>query len=197
MAQVLLTQEVREPFFVGDHPLLDFMNTVAVVEGQAVDFLQTDEDVVRWLQRAGLAGEGRVPKFSGSALLQAARALRESVRGLVVKRKAGLRGDVRDFNAFLAKTGSHPQLVWDGEGSLRIVRARGERTPEQMLAPLAEAAAELLATGEFELIRKCEDDGCRLWFYDRTKSHRRRWCAMAACGNRNKVKAFRLRQREV
>jgi predicted RNA-binding Zn ribbon-like protein len=194
MSQVQPLRELPEPFFVGDHPVLDFMNTVAVIEGQAVDFLQTDEDVLGWLRRVGLAGERRAPKFSGSALLLAARGLREAVRGLVVKRQAGVRGEVRGFNAFLAKTDSHPQLVWDGEDSPRVVRARGERSPEQMLAPLAEAAAELLATGDFELIRRCEDEGCVLWFYDRTKSHRRRWCSMAVCGNRNKVRAFRQRQ---
>nr|WP_254214234.1 CGNR zinc finger domain-containing protein [Burkholderia multivorans] len=32
-----------------------------------------------------------------------------------------------------------------------------------------------------------------LWFLDRTKSHRRRWCSKALCGNRQKVAAFRRR----
>ncbi|MDX3854896.1 CGNR zinc finger domain-containing protein [Streptomyces sp. AK02-01A] len=34
-----------------------------------------------------------------------------------------------------------------------------------------------------------------LWFYDRTKSHRRRWwwCSMETCGNRTKVRARRSR----
>ena len=72
----------------------------------------------------------------------------------------------------------------------RIVVAR------QLLAPLAEAAAHLLATADFTLVRKCEDHACTLWFLDRTKSHRRRWCSMALCGNRNKVAAFRQRQHD-
>jgi len=33
-----------------------------------------------------------------------------------------------------------------------------------------------------------------MWFYDRTKSHRRRWCSMALCGNRAKARAHRERQ---
>ena len=60
---------------------------------------------------------------------------------------------------------------------------------------MAELAAELVVSGDFELIRKCESDECVLWFYDRTKSHRRRWCSMAACGNRHKVAAYRERVR--
>jgi predicted RNA-binding Zn ribbon-like protein len=70
------------------------------------------------------------------------------------------------------------------------------RTPEQWLAPVAKAAAELLAGGYFELVRRCEDRDCVLWFYDRTKSHHGRWCSMAICGNRNKVAAFRQRQQQ-
>ena len=66
-------------------------------------------------------------------------------------------------------------------------------TAEQLFVPLAEAAAELLACGNFDLVRKCEDNKCVLWFYDRTKSHKRRWCSMAICGNRAKVAAHRKR----
>ena len=71
-----------------------------------------------------------------------------------------------------------------------------QRTPQQALAALAEAAAELLVSGDFELIRRCESETCVLWFYDRTKSHGRRWCSMATCGNRHKVMAFRKRRSE-
>lgn len=47
---------------------------------------------------------------------------------------------------------------------------------------------------DFNLVRKCEDSDCVLWFVDKTKAHRRRWCSMALCGNRNKVASFRQRQ---
>jgi predicted RNA-binding Zn ribbon-like protein len=53
----------------------------------------------------------------------------------------------------------------------------------------------LLATGDFSLVRRCENAACVLWFYDRTRSHHRRWCSMARCGNRHKVAAFRKRRR--
>ncbi|QCW28702.1 hypothetical protein FE772_10180 [Lysobacter enzymogenes] len=62
------------------------------------------------------------------------------------------------------------------------------------LAPLGEAAAQLLAELDFALVRQCEHSDCVLWFHDTTKSHRRRWCAMALCGNRHKVSEFRKRR---
>jgi predicted RNA-binding Zn ribbon-like protein len=184
------------PFFLADHPALDFLNTVAVIDGEPVDFLQSDEDVIHWLQRSGLAEEGKLPRFAGSTLLYSARTLRELIRNMVVKRKAGSRADTSAFNSFLMKAASYPRLVWESRKPPRIERVREHKTPGQVLASIAEAAADLIAHGDFDLIRECEDESCVLWFYDRTKSHRRRWCSMAACGNRNKVKAFRQRQQE-
>jgi predicted RNA-binding Zn ribbon-like protein len=73
---------------------------------------------------------------------------------------------------------------------------RRQETPESILATVAEAAADLLATADFELVKRCEDETCVLWFSDQTKSHRRRWCSMEICGNRNKVAAYRARRRD-
>ena len=67
----------------------------------------------------------------------------------------------------------------------------------QSLGRLAYAAAELLAQGDFNLVRKCESADCSMMFYDRTKSHKRRWCSMALCGNRHKVAEFRKRRQGV
>ncbi|WP_246856811.1 CGNR zinc finger domain-containing protein [Brenneria corticis] len=64
-----------------------------------------------------------------------------------------------------------------------------------MLGPIAELAASLISEKSFELVRKCEHPECSLWFYDRTKAHRRRWCSMALCGNRAKVARFRRQQK--
>jgi predicted RNA-binding Zn ribbon-like protein len=182
------------PLFVADHPVLDFLNTIAAPEGAPIDVLQSDADVFYWLEQAGMAPATRPAPFSRSALLEAARTLRETIRPLVLRRKAGKRPDVSALNEFLVQAASYPQLVWNSN-ALHIERHRPTRTPEQLLAPIAESAADLLSTADFDLVRPCEGRGCILWFYDRTKSHRRRWCSMAVCGNRHKVESFRERQR--
>jgi predicted RNA-binding Zn ribbon-like protein len=74
--------------------------------------------------------------------------------------------------------------------ALRI--ARGDAIAS-LLGPVAEAVAQLLAEGNFALVKQCEHPDCILWFYDRTKSHKRRWCSMAQCGNRYKAAQFRKR----
>jgi predicted RNA-binding Zn ribbon-like protein len=49
--------------------------------------------------------------------------------------------------------------------------------------------------GSFDHLKLCASQTCRAVFYDRSKNHSGRWCSMSTCGNRNKVKAWRERQR--
>ncbi len=177
--------------FFGDHPALDLMNTV--VQGE--ETWHSDADVLAWLAEVGERGAATAPGKPGE-LLASARALRETIRAAVTARKAGGKVDVHALNAALAHARRHMVLVEESGGGLSLQSEYAADTPQQLLAPLAEAAAHLLATADFTLVRKCEDHACTLWFLDRTKSHRRRWCSMALCGNRNKVAAFRQRQHD-
>lgn len=181
--------------FLAGHPALDFLNTRRRVDGELVDLLGRDEDVLRWLGQAGLPVLEIDRETAPSSLVDAARTLRETIRSLVERRKAGQRGDPSVLNAFLAEAQSHPRLVWNKQRSPTIDRVRRSETPVGILAPVAEAAADLLVTGDFKLVKRCEDEICVLWFFDQTKSHHRRWCSTALCGNRHKVAAYRKRRR--
>ncbi|CAH0447139.1 hypothetical protein LMG10661_03203 [Ralstonia syzygii subsp. syzygii] len=181
------------PASIADHPVLDMLSTVANVNGQLHDAWQTDEDVSAWLLRAGGADGPLAGRYPPGASLAVARHLREVIRTLVRSRKAGKRANPDALNVFLRQSPSHPVLVWQGDAP-RVERRRPADSVEQCLAPLAESAAQLLADGDFHRIRVCEHPDCTLWFYDRTRSHQRRWCSMAACGNRHKVAAYRRRQ---
>lgn len=183
------------PELVAEHLALDLLNTVPKVNGELVDALQDDDDVLRWLATAGLPLAGRL-KLEPLELLRAARRLRAVIRSAVEAAAAGEAVDGRALNRFLAKAESRVRLAAGPGRSLRVERYWGGQSAEQMLGPIAEAAGELLATRDFNLIRQCEDETCVLWFYDHTKAHRRRWCSMATCGNRNKVAAFRERQQQ-
>ncbi|WP_051278006.1 CGNR zinc finger domain-containing protein [Solimonas flava] len=186
----------HQPYFVGDHPALDLLNTVARPEGVTVDFWQSDADVERWLEQAGYGAgaSGGTARYARGELLAEARRLREAVRALVEQRKAGRRGDPAVLNEFLREASSYAQLAWARGAAPHLVWTYASTAPRARLAPLAEQAAELLVEGDFALVRRCEHPDCILWFYDRTKSHKRRWCSMAVCGNRHKVAEFRRRQ---
>jgi len=175
---------------------LDFLNTRMRANREVVDLLKRDRDVLRWLNEAGLAAPKTGPHTARSSLLRSARTLRENIRSLVEKRKAGKRGDPSILNRFLSGAQTHPRLVWNEPHSLHIQKVRRTHTAEAILAPVAEAAADLLATADFKLVKRCAGDTCVLWFSDHTKSHHRRWCSMGICGNRQKVATYRRHLRD-
>lgn len=181
-----------EPLLVADHLALDLLNTEAQTGGQSIDFWRTGDDVLRWLQRCGIDA-GEPDAVDKQALLDAARDLRAAARELITLRKRGEQGDPARLNGYLALRQSVPVLAWTADG-VRLVRRGLSQSPLQSLGKLAEAVAELLADGQFDLVRQCEHPECVMWFYDRTKSHRRRWCSMSLCGNRHKAAEFRKRQ---
>ncbi len=178
---------------IADHPVLDMLNTGATANGEPHDTWQTDQDVSDWLIRTGWLAQPLAGRYPAGVLLAVARHLREVIRVLVEARKAGRAASADALNVFLRQAPSHPVLVWS-DSTPRVERLRPTDSVEQCLAPLAEAAALLLAEGDFALIRMCEHPDCTRWFYDRTKSHKRRWCSMALCGNRHKVAEYRKRQ---
>jgi len=171
------------PWFIAENVALDFINTLAMSEKGQYDFLQSDEDVRNWLQHAG----GQTTTGKPGELLKQARELREVIRELIEARKKGHRLALDKLNHSLAAAQSHLQLRADDSGAVQITRV----FPHNPLGIIAEQAADLLAHGQFDYIRQCEHPECTLWFFDKTKAHRRRWCSMALCGNRAKVARFR------
>ena len=179
--------------FVGDDLAINFINTRRMVEGQLTDTLQSDSDVKAWLTRLEVPVAKGALHFSGGVLLQRARELREIALAAVQDRKSEKRRSLVALNRFLANAPSHAALTTDDARNIRVTRVYGKETVEAFLAPIAEAVADLLANGDFDLVRHCEGNACVMWFYDRTKGHRRRWCTSTGCGNRAKVAAFRAR----
>ena len=187
--------EIGPPLFVGDDLALDFVNSAFGVGEGKRECLGSDAQVLDWLQRAGLPASPQGVTGRPGALLKAALALRQTARGLLESRKAGTSGDATALNRVLALGNSYRELVWSRSQGPSLELRRRLGSVEALLVPVAEAVASLLAEGDFNLVRKCESSDCTLWFYDRTKSHHRRWCSMAQCGNRMKVAAFRARRK--
>jgi predicted RNA-binding Zn ribbon-like protein len=179
--------------FVGDDLAINFINTRRMVEGQLTDTLRSDSDVKAWLKRLAVPFAKGPLSFSNGLLLKGARELREIALAAVEDRKAGKKTSLIALNRFLANASSHAAVTTDDARNIRVSRVYGKETVEEFLTPVAEATADLLANGDFDLVRHCEGEACVMWFYDRTKGHRRRWCTSTGCGNRAKVAAFRAR----
>jgi predicted RNA-binding Zn ribbon-like protein len=181
-----------EPPQVGDHLALDLLNTEVRNQGHTVDYWATGRDVHRWLVRHGVA-PAQASKETPPDLLVRGRELRAAVREAVAARKVGAPITVDILNTYLQTYLTAPLLQRDKAGLVTLTRVPRGDAASSLLGPVAEAAAQLLVEGDFALVRQCEHTDCILWFYDRTKSHKRRWCSMAQCGNRHKATRFRKR----
>ncbi|KQN69033.1 hypothetical protein ASF04_15860 [Duganella sp. Leaf61] len=197
---------------LGDHLALDLLNTEARSDGAVVEYWHSGDAVRAWLARQGIAaaqpaggqadsqsGEEVSGQAGGAALLARALALRALARRLITRHKddaesgpdAFDKADIAALNDYLHAYLGAPHLARSEHGKLALTRtARGDAIAS-LLGPVAEAVAQLLVEGDFTLVRQCEHPDCILWFYDRTKSHKRRWCSMALCGNRYKAAQFR------
>lgn len=194
-----------QPLRIGDHPALDFLNSVFTPLDEPVDLLRDGPALANWLATSGAVRPGvaaDAAAWTPQQLQRAAseaRALRDWFRELVFRWSVGGARSVRatdleQINALLAKGRLQQTLVRAADG-LALHTERAIDAPSALLGELAAACADLLATHRAEQVRKCENPTCTLWFADTKRGPRRRWCSMAVCGNRMKVAAHRARQR--
>ena len=185
-----------EPLMIADHLALDFLNTTFGTTNR-VEVINNDLEVYQWMIKAGID----VEKTTQSALnykgelLSDALELRAIANDLIIATKNGIQTDPRRLNTFLAHGRSYYQVDLNEEKRWILKAHRHLLSSKELLTPIAEAIADLIVNADFSLVRQCECPDCTLWFYDRTKSHQRRWCDMAICGNRMKAAAFRARKK--
>ncbi|WP_435009329.1 CGNR zinc finger domain-containing protein [Tundrisphaera lichenicola] len=204
-----MTSNRPPPFFVGEHPALDFLNTTATPRGALVEWLVDGKDLIDWLELAGAiepAAAARFREFDGDTLYEVARDAREFrrwLRGFITARMGKpLRAtseEIAPLNALLAGDSSFQRVEVAGPGSddeclLQLRKVYRWEDPKELLQPIAEATTDLICNQDFRLIQSCEGSTCSLLFIARTKGRARRWCSMAICGNRAKVAAHRARR---
>jgi predicted RNA-binding Zn ribbon-like protein len=193
--------------FVGESLCIDFVNTEVVEAGLRIDLFDSFDDVVQWCVAARLISaseERELRRRSGgipdaeSAFQLALRfraSLREMLEQLALGRRKVPQRALDAINDVLAMGSGVREIVSTKSGYAMRMR-RSIAAANQLLVPIAESAADLLADGDLALVKKCQNPQCILFFYDTTKNHARRWCSMAACGNRAKVAAHYHRVRE-
>ena len=200
--------KVRPQFYlVGNHLAADFANTIRSKD-TGEESLRDWPDLIYFLEEKGIIARQKmqslldlsvsVPQESGRAF-EAALALRGAIRnGLdhITNRHVPPEECVRPINSILRLTEGYDQLVATGN-SWTMQYVQREKRLEWLLAAIARAGAELLVEGLKAPVRKCANPKCVLYFYDTSRTGRRRWCSMAACGNRSKVAAFSRRSRNV
>ncbi len=77
----------------------------------------------------------------------------------------------------------------DGEALLEPAAGGFDGALARLLVPVALAARD----GNWRRVKACAADTCQWAFYDRSRNRSGRWCEMAVCGNRTKVRTYRAR----
>jgi predicted RNA-binding Zn ribbon-like protein len=191
---------------VADHPALEFLNSTYSPEGNVHELIGDGRAFGVWLVEAGLVDERTVARwrrrFGADALEEVAheaRALRtwatEWIDRWTSRPDAPYETETRKLNELLERADDY-RMLERVEARFRVVPRRHDRSPGEILAVLAGSIASLIAEEDPVLVKHCAGSGCTLRFLDRTRAHRRRFCSVATCGNREKVAAFRARQRE-
>jgi predicted RNA-binding Zn ribbon-like protein len=169
--------------------VVDFVNTRDLEEG--TDELGTPEALVGWLSDRGLIDGGA---SAGPGDLADAIELREALRGVLLEHNGG--AGHGEGSALLERAAERGRLSvrFDSDGSARIA-PRDDGIPGALaglLVPIAEGAAD----GTWQRVKACVGEDCEWAFYDRSRNRSGRWCDMAVCGNREKVRSYRTRQRD-
>ncbi|GAA3372213.1 CGNR zinc finger domain-containing protein [Streptomyces sannanensis] len=152
----------------------DLVNTLSIETG--VDALDTPEGRAAF----GLAEQD----------VAAARELREALRAACLAH-AGHRVAGRSTAALERLLADAPLLLSvDGEGAAMLRPA----DPSALVSRVAAAIAVATTDGTWLRLKACEAEDCHWAYYDRSPAGRSRWCTMAVCGSRAKMRAYRSRR---
>ena len=195
---------VAELPLVGGNLALDFANTQSGPPGGEpdVESLSSYEDFVAWALRVGavdppaadaLVRHARRQPGEADAAFERVTALRGLIYGLFVAiaidatppadALARLRDEEAEALAHADLAAGSDGFAWTWPRSSDLNRLRW---------PIVHAATTLLTGDRLERVKAC--GGCRYLFVDETKNGSRRWCSMAECGTRAKMRRFVARR---
>ncbi|WP_175665886.1 CGNR zinc finger domain-containing protein [Burkholderia ambifaria] len=186
--------------FVGGHPALDFLNTVADTGKTRDEDKLADWPALRaWAAKSGLLAAAdltrflRHPRQDGADELAALHVFREDAYAALAHLTGGDGGSAGARAADRLAVAIRDAI---GRSTFEAVDGRFAWRPDARAASRwIDAAAlgfeHLLRGDDFARVRQC--GRCTWFFIDRGRGVGRRWCDMRTCGNRAKVEAFRER----
>lgn len=154
---------------------LDLLNTVWVVDGVHRDLLESEDGLRFWLALHGFEtpADGR----ARAALVTT----RETLRAFLEDPADAATRE--QLNAVLGRGAERTRLAAGGSVERGLDVAPTWRAPWTAASQLVHLHAE-----HGDRIRRCANPDCVLWFLDVSRPGTRRWCSMAACGNREKAR---------
>jgi predicted RNA-binding Zn ribbon-like protein len=191
---------------VGNHVVLDLVNTVNARDAEPIDWLDGYQRVLEWAALTGhfdqavLAELGRmstVEPDAGACALGRLRELRETFHDVLsasIRREAPPANTLARLEGLLKEAVGVACITVSGRAMRLELDVESSRL-EYIRHELALRALELLQTFPPERTRICAGTKCGWLFIDQSKAGRRRWCDMATCGNAAKSRRHYRRTR--
>src|SRR5262245_63884181 len=185
----------------GGHPALDLVNTLDERPlPSPIENLLTYADLVRFAELAKLIEPSvarRLRSLTGPACARVAaqvRELRERLHDALAAahaRRSIPQADLEAIGRAIRTAHVARALVMSTAARLATHRWSRPIAPEGLLHACALSIEDLLVNVDRKRIRKCGASDCAVYFVDTSKGHRRQWCSMKNCGNREKQRRWR------
>lgn len=196
--------ETNPYMMVGERLCMDFINTVSWRESaeKRRNWFTSYAKLIDWSVHAEvltaqqaqdlLVEAGENPSQAEEVLKQAIE-MREVMYRIfksISKKTSPDEQDLACFNEYVSHFYRSLQVIHEKDQYMLEFR-QPEKNLDTMLPPILQSAVNLLVTKtELERVKQCEGDPCGWLFFDTSRNRSRRWCSMADCGNRAKVRRF-------
>ncbi|MFH8567418.1 CGNR zinc finger domain-containing protein [Streptomyces sp. NPDC017993] len=171
----------------------DLVNTLDIETG--ADALTAEGGLHAFLR--GHGAPDLVPGTSAAEALRELQELREALRAACLAhnvRAAVPEEAARTLDRLLARAPLVLAVAPDGGAALRP--APGLEGIARLTARISAGIATAVADGTWPRLKACEAHDCLWVFYDKSPAGRSRWCTMAVCGSRAKMRTYRARRAE-
>jgi predicted RNA-binding Zn ribbon-like protein len=200
----MIMSETNPYMMVGERLCMDFINTVSWRESaeKRRNWFTSYAKLIDWSVHAEvltaqqaqdlLVEAGENPSQAEEVLKQAIE-MREVMYRIfksISKKTSPDEQDLACFNEYVSHFYRSLQVIHEKDQYMLEFR-QPEKNLDTMLPPILQSAVNLLVTKtELERVKQCEGDPCGWLFFDTSRNRSRRWCSMADCGNRAKVRRF-------
>ncbi len=165
------------------HGLIDFLNSRA--SAKRAEHFDSSANAERFLSLCALGYDGRPLTDADAARL---RRLRDALM-TALEHPA----DTRSWTAINEIAGTAPMHLQTASGPTVCLHAAHDNAVDTVIVSVLDGLAKAITSGRWSRLGACAR--CRRVFYDNTRSHTRRWCSYATCGNRANVASYRRRTR--
>jgi predicted RNA-binding Zn ribbon-like protein len=171
-------------------PLLvvqELVNTLDIESG--TDSVGSPAGLRAWLVERGLAPGDLRPTADDIARVAE---LREALRALLHANNGGALDPDKLRN--LNRAGRGGLRVRFGEDGAAVLEPQPEEAIAAAIGRIVAIVFVAVTDGTFTRLKACPARDCGWAFYDRSKNRSARWCSMAICGSREKMRAHRARR---